>query len=181
MLIQDEASKSFDTFSSRKENHVKKLLGSAVSIASVIALCALPSQVQAGADSSTKDVLGIAGSDTTTFVMEALVAAHNTSARYNPNKDRAVNIPPLLAANPSVELGESTATAANKAWLADARSTWPGGAVLPADNDCRGNLGKVIAHQCDVRCFDGGVAPRSTHRDADRSGGQRGGRVAQAP
>ena len=119
---------------------MKKLLGSAVSIASVIALCALPSQVQAGADGSQKDILGIAGSDTTTFVMDALSAAHNTSARYNPNKDRAVNIPPLLAANPSVEAGELAATSANKAWLADARSTWPGGIVLPADNDCKVNL-----------------------------------------
>ena len=138
---------------------MKKLLGSAVSIASVIALCALPSQVQAGADSSTKDVLGIAGSDTTTFVMEALVAAHNTSARYNPNKDRAVNIPPLLAANPSVELGESTATAANKAWLADARSTWPGGAVLPADNDCKVNF------------VFGGYGSRDLNSDADTADG----------
>jgi len=119
---------------------VKKLLSSAVAIASVIGVCALPSQVSAGADGSQKDILGIAGSDTTTFVMDALAAAHNTSSRYNPNKDRAVNIPPLVAANPNVELGESTATAANKAWLADARSTWPGGMVLPADNDCKVNM-----------------------------------------
>jgi ABC-type phosphate transport system substrate-binding protein len=119
---------------------VKKLLSSAVAIASVIGVCALPSQVSAGADSSSGDILGIAGSDTTTFVMDALSAAHNTNSRYNPNKDRAVNIPPLLAANPSVELGESTATAANKAWLAGARSTWPGGMVLPADNDCKVNM-----------------------------------------
>jgi len=119
---------------------VKKLLGSAVGIASVLSLCALPSQVNAGADGSQKDILGISGSDTTTFVMEALSAAHNTNARYNPNKDRAVNIPPLVAANPSVETGESTAVSANKAWLADARSTWPGGLVLPADNDCKVNM-----------------------------------------
>ena len=119
---------------------MKKLLSSAVAIASVIGVCALPSQVSAGADGSQKDILGIAGSDTTTFVMEALSAAHNTNSRYNPNKDRAVNIPPLVAANPNVELGESTATAANKAWLADARSTWPGGMVLPADNDCKVNM-----------------------------------------
>ena len=119
---------------------MKKLLSSAVAIASVIGVCALPSQVSAGADGSQKDILGIAGSDTTTFVMEALSAAHNTNSRYNPTKDRAVNIPPLVAANPNVELGESTATAANKAWLADARSTWPGGMVLPADNDCKVNM-----------------------------------------
>lgn len=119
---------------------MKKLLSSAVAIASVIGVCALPTQVSAGADASSGDILGIAGSDTTTFVMEALSAAHNTNSRYNPNKDRAVNIPPLVAANPNVEAGESTATAANKAWLAGARSTWPGGIVLPADNDCKVNM-----------------------------------------
>ena len=119
---------------------MKKLLSSAVAIASVIGVCALPSQVSAGVDSSSGDILGIAGSDTTTFVMDALASAHNTNSRYNPNKDRAVNIPPLVAANPNVELGESTATSANKAWLAAARSTWPGGMVLPADNDCKVNM-----------------------------------------
>lgn len=119
---------------------MKKLLSSAVAIASVIGVCALPTQVSAGADSSSGDILGIAGSDTTTFVMEALSAAHNTNSRYNPNKDRAVNIPPLVAANPNVEAGELTATAANKAWLAGARTTWPGGIVLPADNDCKVNM-----------------------------------------
>ena len=60
---------------------MKKLLGSAVGIASVLSLCALPAQVNAGADGSQKDILGIAGSDTTTFVMEALSAAHNTNSR----------------------------------------------------------------------------------------------------
>ena len=119
---------------------MKKLLSSAVAIASVIGVCALPTQVSAGADSSSGDILGIAGSDTTTFVMDALSSAHNTNSRYNPNKDRAVNIPPLVAANPSVEAGERTATSANKAWLAAARSTWPGGIVLPADNDCKVNM-----------------------------------------
>ena len=119
---------------------MKKLLSSAVAIASVIGVCALPTQVSAGADTSSGDVLGIAGSDTTTFVMEALSAAHNTNSRYNPDKDRAVNIPPLVAANPSVEDGERIATSANKGWLAAARSTWPGGIVLPADKDCKVNL-----------------------------------------
>lgn len=138
---------------------MKKLLGSAVGIASVLSLCALPSQVNAGADSSQKDILGIAGSDTTTFVMEALSAAHNTNSRYNPNKDRAVNIPPLLAANPSVETGESTAVSANKAWLADARSTWPGGIVLPADNDCKVNL------------VFGGYGSRDLNTDGDTGDG----------
>jgi ABC-type phosphate transport system substrate-binding protein len=138
---------------------VKKLLSSAVAIASVIGVCALPSQVSAGADSSSGDILGIAGSDTTTFVMDALSAAHNTNSRYNPNKDRAVNIPPLLAANPNVELGESTATAANKAWLAAARSTWPGGMVLPADNDCKVNM------------VFGGYGSRDLNTDADTGDG----------
>jgi len=120
---------------------VKKLLGSAIGVASVVGLLAFPAQVRAGADGSQKDVLGISGSDTTTFVMEALSSAHNTNARYNPNKDRAVNIPPLVAANPNVEAGELAAGATvNKAWLADARSTWPGGIVLPADNDCKVNM-----------------------------------------
>ena len=138
---------------------MKKLLGSAVGIASVLSLCALPSQVNAGADGSQKDILGIAGSDTTTFVMEALSAAHNTNARYNPNKDRAVNIPPLVAANPSVENGETVATSANKAWLADARSTWPGGLVLPADNDCKVNL------------VFGGYGSRDSNNDGDTADG----------
>jgi ABC-type phosphate transport system substrate-binding protein len=138
---------------------VKKLLGSAVGIASVLSLCALPAQVNAGADGSQKDILGIAGSDTTTFVMEALSAAHNTNSRYNPNKDRAVNIPPLLAANPDVETGESTAVAANKAWLADARSTWPGGIVLPADNDCAVNM------------VFGGYGSRDNNTDGDTADG----------
>lgn len=119
---------------------MKKLLSSAVAIASVIGVCALPTQVSAGADGSSGDILGIAGSDTTTFVMDALASAHNTNSRYNPNKDRAVNIPPLVAANPNVEAGELLATTANKAWLAGARSTWPGGMVLPADNDCKVNM-----------------------------------------
>lgn len=138
---------------------MKKLLSSAVAIASVIGVCALPSQVSAGADSSSGDILGIAGSDTTTFVMDALSSAHNTNSRYNPNKDRAVNIPPLLAANPSVELGESTATAANKAWLAAARSTWPGGMVLPADNDCKVNM------------VFGGYGSRDSNTDGDTGDG----------
>jgi ABC-type phosphate transport system substrate-binding protein len=138
---------------------VKKLLGSAVGIASVLSLCALPAQVNAGADGSQKDILGISGSDTTTFVMEALSAAHNTNSRYNPNKDRAVNIPPLLAANPNVETGESTAVSANKAWLADARSTWPGGIVLPADNDCKVNM------------VFGGYGSRDSNTDGDTADG----------
>ena len=138
---------------------MKKLLSSAVAIASVIGVCALPSQVSAGTDGSQKDIIGIAGSDTTTFVMDALASAHNTNSRYNPNKDRAVNIPPLVAANPNVELGESTATSANKAWLAAARSTWPGGMVLPADNDCKVNM------------VFGGYGSRDLNTDGDSGDG----------
>jgi len=147
------------TSSFLQENIVKKLLGSAIGVASVVSLLAFPAQVNAGSDGSQKDVLGIAGSDTTYFVMEALSSAHNTNARYNPNKDRAVNIPPLVAANPSVENGEAVATAANKAWLADARSTWPGGVVLPADNDCRVNM------------VFGGYGSRDLNNDADTADG----------
>jgi len=88
-----------------------------------------------------------------------LSSAHNTSSRYNPNKDRAVNIPPLVAANPSVENGESVATAANKAWLAAARSTWPGGMVLPADNDCKVNM------------VFGGYGSRDLNNDGDSGDG----------
>ena len=142
---------------------MKKLLSSAVAIASVIGVCALPTQVSAGADSSSGDILGIAGSDTTTFVMDALSSAHNTNSRYNPDRDRAVNIPPLVAANPSVEAGEQALTtaalAANKAWLAAARSTWPGGIVLPADNDCKVNM------------VFGGYGSRDLNTDADTGDG----------
>jgi hypothetical protein len=141
---------------------VKKLLSSAVAIASVIGVCALPSQVSAGVDGSSGDILGIAGSDTTTFVMDALASAHNTNSRYNKDKDRAVNIPPLVAANPSVENGEYSSRltlSSPKDWLAAARSTWPGGVVLPADSDCPVNM------------VFGGYGSRDSNSDGDTADG----------
>lgn len=113
---------------------MKKLSLVALSVASLAGMLAVPSQVHAGADSSNGDILGIVGSDTTFYVMNALVDAHNLSTRYNPNGDKAVNIPPLVSANANVEAGE--ATVATAAWLKAARLAWPGGAVLPADPNC---------------------------------------------
>jgi hypothetical protein len=106
----------------------------ALSVASLAGMLAVPSQVHAGADSSNGDILGVVGSDTTYYVMNALVDAHNLSTRYNPNGDKAVNIPPLVSANANVEAGE--AGVATAAWLKAARLAWPGGAVLPADANC---------------------------------------------
>jgi len=146
---------------------MKKLLGSAIGVASVVSLFAFPAQVNAGSDGSQKDVLGIVGSDTTYFVMEALSAAHNINARYNPNKDKAVNIPPLLSANPNVEAGE--ATVATRSWLANARGAWPGGVVLPADNDCKVNI------------VFGGYGSRDSNSDGDVNDGTvTGGLAAEA-
>jgi hypothetical protein len=113
---------------------VKKWSMVALSVASLAGILAVPSQVHAGADSTSGDILGIAGSDTTYFVMNALTDAHNLSTRYNPNGDKAVNIPPLVSANKNVEDGEGTL--ASVSWLKAARLAWPGGAVLPADSNC---------------------------------------------
>ena len=113
---------------------MKKLSMVALSVASLAGMLAVPSQVHAGADGSNGDILGIVGSDTTYYVMNALVDAHNLSTRYNPNGDKAVNIPPLVSANANVEAGE--ANLATAAWLKAARLAWPGGAVLPADANC---------------------------------------------
>ena len=113
---------------------MKKLSMVALSVASLAGMLAVPSPVHAGADNSTGDILGIAGSDTTYFVMNALVDAHNLSSRYNPNGDKAVNIPPLVSANANIESGEDTV--ATTRWLKTARLAWPGGAVLPADANC---------------------------------------------
>jgi len=113
---------------------VKKLSKAVLTAATLAGMLAIPSQVHAGADSSTGDILGVVGSDTTYYVMNALVDAHNLSTRYNPNGDKAVNIPPLASANANVETGE--ATLATTSWLASARLAWPGGAVLPADANC---------------------------------------------
>jgi len=113
---------------------VKKLFKAALTAATLAGMLAIPSQVHAGADSTQGDILGIVGSDTTYYVMNALTDAHNLSARYNPNGDKAVNIPPLVSANANVEAGE--ATLATVSWLKNARLAWPGGAVLPADANC---------------------------------------------
>ncbi|MEI8323500.1 MAG: hypothetical protein WCG49_10355, partial [Actinomycetes bacterium] len=113
---------------------MKKLSLVALSVASLAGMLAVPSQVHAGADSSNGDILGIVGSDTTYYVMNALVDAHNLSTRYNPNGDKAVNIPPLVSANANIETGE--ATDPTTSWLKAARLAWPGGAVLPADANC---------------------------------------------
>ena len=113
---------------------MKKLSMVALSVATLAGMLAVPSQVHAGADSSNGDILGVVGSDTTYYVMNALVDAHNLSNRYNPDRDKAVNIPPLASANANIEAGE--APVATAAWLKAARLAWPGGAVLPADANC---------------------------------------------
>jgi hypothetical protein len=129
---------------------VKKLFKAALSGATLTGVLFIPSQVNAGANGTNGDILGIAGSDTTYFVMNALTDAHNLSARYNPNGDKAVNIPPLVSANANVETGESTL--ASVSWLKSARLAWPGGAVLPADANCTsqfvfGGLGSEDTNQ----------------------------------
>ena len=113
---------------------MKKLFKAVLTAATLAGMLAIPSQVHAGADSTQGDILGIVGSDTTYYVMNALTDAHNLSARYNPNGDKAVNIPPLVSANANVEAGE--AGTATTSWLKKARLAWPGGAVLPADANC---------------------------------------------
>lgn len=122
----------------------RKLTTAVLAATTIVGALSLPSSpVHAGADASNGDIIGIVGSDTTYYVMSALVDAHNLSwgvaanggkQYYNPNKDKAVNIPPLVSMNASVEAGE--ATVATSAWLKDARLAWPGGAVLPADANC---------------------------------------------
>ena len=122
----------------------RKLTTAVLAATTIVGALSLPSSpVHAGADGTNNDVIGIVGSDTTYYVMNALVDAHNLSwgtaanggkQYYNPNKDKAVNIPPLVSMNASVETGE--ATVATAAWLKDARLAWPGGAVLPSDANC---------------------------------------------
>ena len=134
---------------------MKKLSMVALSVASLAGMLAVPSQVHAGADglgdgTNKGDILGIAGSDTTYFVMNALADAHNLSSRYNPDGDKAINIPPLVSANANIESGE--ATVATAAWLKAARLAWPGGTVLPADANCTvqhvfGGAGSVDTNQ----------------------------------
>lgn len=79
-------------------------------------------------------VLSAAGSDTTTFVVEALGEAYQNNSA-NQNKDRIVNIPPLHLI-PKVS---STAQAGNatSAWLVPTRQNWGTGAAVPGDADCK--------------------------------------------
>ena len=135
---------------------MKKLSKAVLTAITLAGMLAIPSQVQAGADSSPGDILGIVGSDTTYFVMNALTDAHNLSTRYNPNGDKAVNIPPLVSANANVESGE--ANLATAAWLKAARLGWPGGAVLPADVNCT------------TQYVFGGAGSTDTLQDGDVSG-----------
>lgn len=107
----------------------------ALSAASLLGALALPSTVHAGSDGSSGDIIGIVGSDTTYFVMEKLAEAHNINTTYNPNADKAINIAPLLGASPSVNRVGGVAGAVNQ-WLVGARLAWPGGQVLPADDNC---------------------------------------------
>ena len=135
---------------------MKKLSKAVLAAATLAGMLAIPSQVNAGADSSSGDILGIVGSDTTYYVMNLLADAHNLNTRYNPNGDKAVNIPPLVSANANIEAGESGV--ATVAWLKAARLAWPGGSVLPADTNCTtqyvfggagsedtANLGAIVA------------------------------------
>ena len=135
---------------------MKKLSKAVLAAATLAGMLAIPSQVNAGADSTSGDILGIVGSDTTYYVMNLLADAHNLSARYNPNGDKAVNIPPLVSANANVEAGE--ATLATAAWLKAARLAWPGGAVLPADANCT------------TQYVFGGAGSTDTKQDGDVSG-----------
>ena len=136
---------------------MKKLFKAVLAAATLAGMLAIPSQVNAGADTTSGDILGIVGSDTTYYVMNLLADAHNLSTRYNPDGDKAVNIPPLVSANANIEVGESCVPATNTdcgttAWLKAARLAWPGGAVLPPDADCNtqyvfGGAGSVDTNQ----------------------------------
>lgn len=136
---------------------MKKLIAMTLAGAVAIPLLVGSSPASAGSDGTSR-ILGIAGSDTTTFVIDALASAHNTNARYNPDFDKVINIPPLHSTNASVQAGE--ATLASVSWLASARRTWPGGQVMPADLDCTtqyvfGGTGSIDANT-DGDVSDGG-------------------------
>lgn len=98
-----------------------------------VGLCAgqVPT-AQAGND-GTQRVLAMVGSDTTTFVMDALAEAYNVSSG-NVDSDRVVNVPPLHSIAALSQTAEASVT--TRAWLANARRAWPGGVVVPADADC---------------------------------------------
>lgn len=98
-----------------------------------VGLCAGHAPTAQAGDDGTQRVLAMVGSDTTTFVMDALAEAYNVSSA-NTDSDRVVNVPPLHSVariSQSNEAGVST-----RAWLANARRAWPGGVVVPADADC---------------------------------------------
>lgn len=100
--------------------------------ATAIGIAASAVPAHAG-DDGTKRVQAAVGSDTTTFVMEALSSAYNVNAR-NTDSDRVVNVSPLHSIGRLSETAEASVPA--RAWLANARRSWPGGVVVPADNDC---------------------------------------------
>lgn len=98
-----------------------------------VALCAGQAPTVEAGDDGTKRVLAMVGSDTTTFVMDALAEAYNGSSS-NVDSDRIVNIPPLHSVPVLSQTAE--ASVSTRAWLANARRSWPGGVVTPADGDC---------------------------------------------
>ena len=104
---------------------------------------------ETGGNNGATKVIAMAGSDTTSLVMEALATAYNQSAG-NKDRDRVVNIPPLhhVAANlGGTPLADGTgsftggseqlaANQATKGYLAAARMGWPAGSFVPGDADC---------------------------------------------
>lgn len=111
----------------------KTVLKLATASALVGSLLLSTTPVSAGND-GTERILGIAGSDTTSPIIEAMAKAYNVSSA-NPDGDRVVNVPPLHTVSSDLEASE----AANplRAWLALSRLSWASGEVLPADADCK--------------------------------------------
>lgn len=79
-------------------------------------------------------VLMAAGSDTTSFITDALGQAYQASATANSRKDRVVNVPPLHSI--AKLSNEAAANIVANRWLANARQLWPSGALVPGDVDC---------------------------------------------
>ena len=109
------------------------LVGAAVAAVAVFA-SPLPAGAAPAIPAAPPRVLMAGGSDTTTFITEALGEAYQGSATANPNKDRVVNVPPLHSI---AKLSNDAAAAviANQ-WVANARQLWPTGALVPGDADC---------------------------------------------
>ena len=103
-----------------------------VACATAIGLAASAVPAQAG-DDGTQRVLAAVGSDTTTFVMDALTSAYNVNSR-NTDSDRYVNVSPLHSIGRLSQTAEASVPA--RAWLAQARRSWSGGVVVPGDADC---------------------------------------------